>query len=153
MSDGVPPPPGGYGLHVPPPPEPEPERKQAPAPERVEPAVQPFRSAAPFEGVPVAQPSRRWVGLPIVGIALLSLRFLLLCARTSTPSYSYDPVYVPTLPTTDWAQDLPTLANPLPEARAGRVAVDDSGTAWFDKSGKGIDETPDPADRDPLSDY
>jgi len=35
----------------------------------------------------------------------------------------------------------------------GAVPARDVLLAWFDKSGKGIDETPDPADRDPLSDY
>jgi hypothetical protein len=100
------------------------------------PAAAPFR-AAPFEGMPVTQPSKRWVGLPIIGIALLSLRFLLLCARTSTPSYSsYDPVYLPpTIDTSDWSKDFPALKNPLQDVRVGPVAVDDRGTTWFEKSG------------------
>ena len=144
MSEGVPPPPGGYGLHEPPR---EPEKKAAEPkkPAKPEPASPPavttFRGAAPFDGVPVtAPPSRRWVGLPIAGIVILSLRLLLLCGRaTSSPSYNYDPIYVPpTIPTTDWGKLLdPTLDPSSLKAldRVDRVAVAADGTAWYVKSG------------------
>jgi hypothetical protein len=120
------PPPGGYGLHEKPPEKiPEPPRPNLPP-------------AAPFRTLPImdAPPphSRRWVGIPIIGIALLSLRMLLVCTRMNEPAHDY--TYTPTdfTPLT-----IPTMSYAPPSAAPvslGGVAIDSRGTTYFVKRGE-----------------
>ncbi len=141
MSAGGPPP-GGYGFGLIDP-EKKPEKKkteEAPAP-APRPGVDPYAppKISPFGGsnygpADVGARPKRWVGLPIIGIGILCIRVLLLCARTSSPSYSpsynYQPSYDLPLPT-------PSLAIPkTPAVVAGPLAASREGTDvfWFEGS-------------------
>ncbi len=144
MSAGGPPP-GGYGFGLIDP-EKKPETKkteEAPAPPPApRPAVDPYSppKVSPFGGANYgpadggARPAqaRRWVGLPIIGIGILCIRVLLLCARTSTPSYTPPYSYQPPF-------DLPTPSVAVPKAptvAAGPLAASREGTDvfWFEGS-------------------
>jgi hypothetical protein len=86
---------------------------------------------SPFGGSNYAAPSgtpKRWVGLPVIGIAILGIRLLLLCGRVSspsyTPSYNYQPYNLP-LP-------MPTAAAKAPVVVPGPLAVSkESDVVWF----------------------
>lgn len=113
------PPPGGYGLH-PSPREPDPKLEL--------PAMSPFRTAAPIDA-PKPMRSKRWVGIPILGIALVSVRVLLLCARTNESTY-YEPpeLFAPLT--------LPTMANAPPASpltTLGTATLAPDGAAYFVK--------------------
>ncbi len=114
------PPSGGYGLHPTP---------RAPDPKPTLPAMSPFRTAPVDAAAPMR--SKRWIGLPILGIALLSVRMLFLCARTNEPSYAYEPLFTPlTLPTM-------TFAPPAtPPTMLGAMAIGADGTTYFVKNGE-----------------
>jgi len=86
MSDDVPPPPGGYGL------DPSGSAPRGPyrSPRAPDPEPPPNFNPPPRNG-------GRWA-VGGVGLALLGVRVLLLCARASSPSYDYS-YTPPTLPT------------------------------------------------------
>jgi hypothetical protein len=114
------PPPGGYGLHEKPV-----EKIPQPEPKAPPPPMAPFRTLPMLDAPPPR--SRRWVGIPIIGIALLSLRMLLLCSRMSEPSHDY--TYTPT----DFQLTIPTVsyAPPIaPPVSLGAVATDSHATYY-----------------------
>lgn len=113
------PPPGGYGLH---------EKPVEPKPKTEPSQMPPYRHLPMLDAPQPPRPTKRWVGIPIVGVAILSLRLLLLCARASEPTPSYSvPDFTPlTLPTFSYAPPIAT-----PPVSLGAVASDDRGTTCF----------------------
>lgn len=139
MSAGGPPP-GGYGFGLIDPEKKPEQKKSEEAPQAApRPPVDPYAppKISPFGGsnygpADVGARPKRWVGLPIIGIGILCIRVLLLCARTSspsyTPSYNYQPSYDLPLPT-------PSLALPKkPTVEAGPLSASREGTDvfWFE---------------------
>jgi hypothetical protein len=133
MDQGVPPPPGGYGL----PPDqgvgnkaPDPE----PAPRR--PAhTSPFRTN--YYAPPPPAPGRRWAVGGGIGAALLGVRMLLLCGRVassgSDSDYSYTPSTYPTFDPNTLAAlfDASSFGLPTRTPPAQPIAVASDGTAYW----------------------
>jgi hypothetical protein len=111
------PPPGGYGLHPTPR---EPETEKAPD----APAMSPFRTA-PGQAALTPVRSKGWLGIPILGIALISVRMLLLCSRNTAPSYGSPDLFTPLALPTTFAP--PSLSSTL----LGPATLAADGTAYF----------------------